>query len=161
MKKKLLKNDFIDLRAQLYSYEEIAEELDISKPTALKWGKEFEKEIELRMINHVSAEIMGEIIEKEDYIIQAIEKYRRVGKSSDKLRGYRRYSKKTFKRLSNIIKKRLVAITLITDKKNGSIDSVTFAFNKNTTVNFENENYLKKKRVFYEDGMENENEYGL
>lgn len=154
MKKNLLKHDFIELRTQLYTFDEIANELGISKPTALKWGKEFEREIEQRMLNHASIEILGEIFEKEDYIIQVVEKYRRIGSKTKSLDGYERYSKKTFRRLSNLIKKRLEAITLITNKLDGSIESVTFTFSKNTTVSIEKGSYLKDKRVFYEDEVE-------
>lgn len=106
------------------------------------------------MINYASTEILGEFIENEEFIIQAIEKYRRSGTRGASLKGLDRYSKKTFRRLSNLINKRLTAITLFTNKRNGSIESVTFAFEKNTNVNMEDKPIGIEKRVFYEDDFE-------
>ena len=49
MMKKVTKMDqkerFIELRAKEVPYEKISKELGISKPTLIKWGKEFEVEI--------------------------------------------------------------------------------------------------------------------
>ena len=39
------KEKFIELRSAGESYDKIAKKLGISKPTAIKWGKEFSKEI--------------------------------------------------------------------------------------------------------------------
>ncbi|MEM8483996.1 MAG: hypothetical protein AAF564_00530 [Bacteroidota bacterium] len=45
MKNMDTKERFIELRARSYSFDKIAEELDVSKPTLIKWHKEFEREI--------------------------------------------------------------------------------------------------------------------
>ena len=37
--------EFIKLRAEGYSFDNIAEKLKISKPTLIKWSKEYEFEI--------------------------------------------------------------------------------------------------------------------
>lgn len=99
-------------------------------------------------------EVKLSIIENEDFIIKAIEKYRRSGNRGASLKGLERYSKKTFRRLSNLIKKRLTALTLFTNKRDGSIESVTFTFNKSTKVYMENKPIGIEKRVFYEDDFE-------
>lgn len=39
------KSDFISLRAQGFSFDKISKMLEVSKPTLLKWSKEFEVEI--------------------------------------------------------------------------------------------------------------------
>lgn len=40
-----LKERFIDLRAEGRSYADIAEKLEVSKPTLIAWGHELEKEV--------------------------------------------------------------------------------------------------------------------
>lgn len=45
MKDMQTKEKFIDLRSQGYSFEKISKELDVSKPTLIKWNSEFSKEI--------------------------------------------------------------------------------------------------------------------
>ena len=40
-----LKESFIDLRAEGRSYADIAEKLDVSKPTLISWGHELGKEV--------------------------------------------------------------------------------------------------------------------
>jgi len=51
MKDIKVKEKFIELRAEGLSFDRIAQELDTSKPTLLKWDKEFQNEIsELKFI---------------------------------------------------------------------------------------------------------------
>ncbi len=45
MKDHTTKERFIELRAEGYSFDRIAQELDVSKPTLIKWHREFEREI--------------------------------------------------------------------------------------------------------------------
>jgi len=45
MKDTKTKEKFIQLRAEGLSFDRIAQELDTSKPTLMKWAKEFENEI--------------------------------------------------------------------------------------------------------------------
>ena len=45
MKSQKIKNKFIELRAEGYSYNYISKELKTSKQTLLSWGKEFDNEI--------------------------------------------------------------------------------------------------------------------
>jgi len=40
------KKDFIELRAKDWSFQRISEEISVSKPTLIKWDKEFKYEIE-------------------------------------------------------------------------------------------------------------------
>jgi transposase len=42
------KEQFIEMRAKEVPYDQIAKELGVSKPTLIKWGKEFEIEISNR-----------------------------------------------------------------------------------------------------------------
>lgn len=43
------KEKFIELRANGLSYDKISQELSISKPTLIKWGREYHKEISNRL----------------------------------------------------------------------------------------------------------------
>ena len=45
MKDSSVKEKFIQLRAKGLSFDKIAKQIKISKPTLLKWSEEFEKEI--------------------------------------------------------------------------------------------------------------------
>lgn len=45
MKDMATKEQFIELRARGYSFDKIASEIGVSKPTLIKWHGEFEKEI--------------------------------------------------------------------------------------------------------------------
>lgn len=49
MKSHVEKEKFIELRANGISYDKISQELDISKPTLVKWGKEYHREISNRL----------------------------------------------------------------------------------------------------------------
>jgi len=78
------KDKFIELRAAGYSFESIAKQLDISKPTLLKMAREFRSDIErLKFINLESLadrykvlradrlQALGGIAEKVDTAIEA------------------------------------------------------------------------------------------
>lgn len=45
MKETKIKEEFIQLRAKGFSYDRISKEVDVSKPTLLKWSAEFSEEI--------------------------------------------------------------------------------------------------------------------
>lgn len=45
MKNMDTKEQFIELRARGFSFDNIADKLEVSKPTLIKWHKEFEREI--------------------------------------------------------------------------------------------------------------------
>jgi len=77
MKNNEIKDKFIELRAQGYSYDNIAKELNVSKQTLINWSKEFQIEIlNLRAISlealqekyfltkEKKIEFMGELIRK-------------------------------------------------------------------------------------------------
>lgn len=49
MKTNADKEKFIEMRANGLSYDKISQELTISKPTLLKWGREYHKEIANRL----------------------------------------------------------------------------------------------------------------
>lgn len=44
------KENFIRLRAEGFSFDKIAAEMGISKPTLIKWNQEFSKEVKDRIM---------------------------------------------------------------------------------------------------------------
>ncbi len=80
MKDTKTKEKFIELRAKGLSYDKIAQELDTSKPTLMKWVKEFENEIsELKFIE------LEAMLER--YKMLKIERVRWYGEQLELIRG--------------------------------------------------------------------------
>jgi len=74
-----VKEKFIELRSQGLSFERITKELETSKPTLMKWAKEFENEIsELVFVEFES------LLEK--YKMLKIERVRRYGEQLQLIR---------------------------------------------------------------------------
>ena len=79
MKDIKVKEKFIQLRAEGLSFDRIARELDTSKPTLMKWAKEFENEIsELMFIEFESL--------FERYKMLRVERVRRYGEQLELIR---------------------------------------------------------------------------
>jgi len=79
MKDTKIKEKFIELRAEGLSFDRIAQELDVSKPTLMKWAKEFENEIsELMFIEFESL--------FERYKMLRVERVRRYGEQLELIR---------------------------------------------------------------------------
>ncbi len=79
MKDIKVKERFIELRAEGLSFDRIAQELDASKPTLMKWAKEFENEIsELMFIEFESL--------FERYKMLRVERVRRYGEQLELIR---------------------------------------------------------------------------
>ena len=77
MKKEELKYKFIEMRALGYTYEKICEQLKITKPTAIKWGKSLSEEI-AEQRRHLIAKIFSErIFEQEQGVLIRMEQFRR------------------------------------------------------------------------------------
>lgn len=101
---------FIELRAEGHSFDEIAKRVQISKPTLIKWSKEFKEQI---------AEV-SKVIEEQFIIEQKVKRTIRAQKLSDELdKAYEAlnhtdYKKMTKKDLIGVIEKlenKLNAIT--------------------------------------------------
>jgi len=79
MKEMKVKEKFIELRVQGLSFNRIAQELKTSKPTLMKWAKEFENEIsELMFIEFESL--------FERYKMLRVERVRRYGEQLELIR---------------------------------------------------------------------------
>ena len=77
MKKEEYKYRFIELRALGYTYEKICKQLNISKPTAIKWGKLLSSEINLQQ-KYLAANIFSQrIVEQEQGLLIKLEQFRR------------------------------------------------------------------------------------
>jgi hypothetical protein len=92
---------FIELRAEGRSFDEIAKRMNISKPTLIKWGKEFKDKIEE----------VSKVIGEQFIIEQKIKRTLRAQKLSEELdKAYEALKKTDYKNMSkkdliNIIEK--------------------------------------------------------
>ena len=77
MKDQQVRDKFIELRAQGWSFDRIAQELNVSKPTLINWSREFSLEIQnlkalaldglrekFSLSEQKRLELLGEILEK-------------------------------------------------------------------------------------------------
>jgi len=79
MKGAKVKEKFIELRAEGMSFESIAQELETSRPTLMKWAKEFENEVsELMFVEFESL--------FERYKMLRVERVRRYGEQLELIR---------------------------------------------------------------------------
>lgn len=132
MKKEELKYKFIELRAMGHTYEKICKELNITKPTAIKWAKLLSEEIAQQQ-RHLVAKIFSErIYEHEQGVLIRMEQFRRkrYSKLSRKLSD--KIDKKLFKGLEKIFLKKIKAIHLkMTDD---AVTSALFIFDEDLIV---------------------------
>lgn len=78
MKKEALKYRFIELRALGYTYNKICLELKISKPTAIKWGRQLSSEINMQQKYLMSSIFSQKIVEQEQGLLIKLEQFRRA-----------------------------------------------------------------------------------
>lgn len=136
MKDKKSKIDrFIELRAMSYTYDEITVLIDVSKPTLIDWGKQFEKQI--KIVELLLAEELGrKIVLKNKKLIESIaDAAIRIGKQEIrepevKNRIIGRMSKKLYK----IFKRKMDRIEL-TINNNSTIRSVNIVWMDNELSN--------------------------
>ena len=133
MNKLELKAEFIKLRAKEYTYPEICFELNISKPTAIKWGKLYAEEINHVQKNLLTAMFASRIIEQEHGLIVNIRELKRLKKGNPG-KNYPRINNRIASELEKVFLKRIVAIQLIMQPKADKIDRAIFVFNDNVEV---------------------------
>ena len=132
MKKEELKYKFIELRAMGYTYEKICKDINITKPTAIKWAKSLSEEI-AQQKRHLIAKIFSErIFEQEQGVLIRMEQFRRKRymklnqKLSDKI------DKKLLKGLEKIFLKKIKAIHL--KMNDDAVTSALFIFDEDLIV---------------------------
>lgn len=130
MKKHLLKDKFIELRVKEKTFDEIAKELKISKPTAIKWGQEFKKEIELEQLNNYSKKLIGIIIENEDTFEVHTEIHKTDRMELKNILDSKKHYSQALKTFSNIFHKKLSDIELFYNQRNTKIKKVILHFFK-------------------------------
>ncbi len=109
MNKLISVEKFIELRALGYTFDEIVSEIKVSKPTLIKWGKEYKNQIQLT--ERKLAEKLSETIAKNNsnFLDALFKFYYQQSKNQDEnkkvnQRIYRRASKKLFKLFKNEMK---------------------------------------------------------
>jgi hypothetical protein len=133
MKKENLKYKFVELRAMGYTYANICKELDITKPTAIKWGKLFSTEINRQQKYLLSTIFAQGVVEQEQGILINLEQLRRSKTMQVPKETLERLTPKMFKRLEKVFAKKITAIHL--NMNNDRISGATFIFNDDVKVN--------------------------
>jgi len=139
MSKMKLKNKFIKLRGEFYTYDEIIKEIKISKPTAIKWGKDLKKEIELERIKNASDFLTGRIEEHQDTLSIYIEQFRRATENDYSEKIIKRSSRRMFDNISNFIRSKLISINLIMNRETTLVAQAVLLFNKEFRISLEGE----------------------
>jgi len=137
MKKDEYKYQFIELRALGYTYEKICKQLDITKPTAIKWGKLLSAEINRQQKYLVSDIFSQRIVEQEQGLLVKLEQFRRKQHMNLPRRISDKIDIKIMKGLEKIFIKKITAIHL--KLKVDNLISATFIFDDDVIL--ENRKY--------------------
>ena len=132
MKKEELKYRFIELKALGYTYVKICKELNISKPTAIKWGKSLSIEINKQQKYLLSQLFSQRIVEQEQGLLIKLEQFRRRKDMNLPKRITDKIDKKIMKGLEKIFTKKITAIHI--KVKDENVISATFIFNDSMTL---------------------------
>jgi hypothetical protein len=127
MKKEEFKYRFVELKAMGYTYVKICKDLNISKPTAIKWGKSLSTEIK-RQQKHLMATLFSQrIVEQEQGLLIKLEQFRRKKGMNLPKRISDKIDIKIMRGLEKIFTKRITAIHI--KVKDENVVSATFIFN--------------------------------
>ncbi|OGU54011.1 MAG: hypothetical protein A3K31_14180 [Ignavibacteria bacterium RIFOXYA12_FULL_35_25] len=132
MKKEEYKYRFIELRALGYSYLKICKELNISKPTAIKWGKLLSSEINRQQKYLMSNLFSQRIVEQEQGLLVKLEQFRRKKDMNLPKRISDKIDKKILNVLEKIFLKKITAIHI--KVKDDNVISATFIFNDDVVL---------------------------
>jgi hypothetical protein len=129
------KQQFVELRAKGVPYDRIVEDMGVSKPTLIKWGRE----LELEICNRKALE--WEVIQ-EKYYVSKVKRVELFGEELTRLNGEierREYSEMSLKELVELKLKYAEKLkqeeTEITLKEKGSIDdSLEILLNKSSYI---------------------------
>lgn len=100
---------FIELRALGYTFDEIVDELKISKPTLIKWGKKYENQIKLTE-RKLAEKLSENIAQRNSFFFDALFRFAlQQSKNPDNNENsnykiYRRASKKLYSLFKNEMK---------------------------------------------------------
>ena len=120
------------MRALGYTYKKICFELEISNPTAIKWGRALSLEINQQQKYLMSNIFSQRIVEQEQGLLIKLEQFRRTKGMNLPKRISDKIDKKIIKGLENIFIKRIVAIHLKISRED--VTNATFIFDDNVVV---------------------------
>jgi len=128
-----LKAEFVSLRAMERTYAEICSELNISKPTVIKWGRLYSEEISQVQKNLLTKIFADRIVKQEYGICVSIKDLKRL-KENNPLKEVSKLNERITGRLEKIFVKKIVAVQIILQKSSANIDRAIFIFNDNVVV---------------------------
>ena len=126
MKKDHLKSEFIHIRAEGYTLDYICNELNISKPTAIKWNKLLNSEIIQRQKILAADFLADRIAMMEDAITIRMNTYRQIYESKESKDVKANANSRVTRWLEKFFAKKIKSVHL--DMKNDNILGVTFVF---------------------------------
>ena len=124
MKSRSTIHNFIELRVQGKTYDEIVKKLKVSKPTLIKWGKLYKEEIEyagLFLTQKLAAKIARNNQETINIVAENLRRANETKNAPDDIKD--KYIDRAFKKLGDIFKVKVNNIEL-TFSKNGDIKKV-------------------------------------
>jgi DNA-binding XRE family transcriptional regulator len=117
---------FIELRAKSHSFDKIAQEIGVSKPTLLKWDKELRKQVlELRFLHFESVAWEFALMKKHrvDYLAELYERAKQELENRD---------------LSNVSTEKLLdMVTRLEDRLLSELEGVTFTTSETVEGGFD------------------------
>lgn len=111
---KEVKADFILYRAEGLTYDEISNLLNVSRPTLIKWNREFEGNIYLAKVK-IMEELVGEIFEvKRDWLLNQFELLKQAANADIRLKtAAEKVRKRSLKRLGKLFGIKVKGLTLV------------------------------------------------
>ncbi|HKI79044.1 MAG TPA: hypothetical protein VKA26_10920 [Ignavibacteriaceae bacterium] len=111
---KEVKADFILYRAEGLTYDEISNLLNVSRPTLIKWNREFEENIYLAKVK-IMEELVGEIFEvKRDWLLNQFELLKQAANADIRLKtAAEKVRKRSLKRLGKLFGIKVKGLTLV------------------------------------------------
>ena len=126
MSKSQLKPEFVRLRSEGYTLDEICYELDISKPTAIKWNKQLKPTIEQRQRYMMADIFTGRIGEMDEAIRIRMETYKKIHKSDAPEYVKYRANKRVTKWMEKLFNKKIKEVKL--EVSGDTVTGATFIF---------------------------------
>lgn len=120
---------FIGLRSSGYTYSEIMKQMDISKPTLVKWNKKYRNEIEHFRRQIFCKNFASFLLENENQIILDTDKLVKYSLTEFKTESGKEAARRAMKRLSKLFIYEMESVTLKLTKTD-RLKQITFHFSE-------------------------------
>ncbi len=121
-------NNFIELRADNVTYDNLINKLGVSKPTLISWGKKYAGEIKMFKLKKVLEVFTNDLILNENKIIMNAEWIYRIRLSKNDMKTKEITTKKVVKKLEELFGKQISFIKLSFNKTTETLSSMEVYF---------------------------------